>query len=178
MIKMFRGMHDIPGHGLINVYDFESEVPRSLMGRKVGIVEATASHNLRYGGSSIYMSPNPGPLGIIGLLAIVAIVIGAILICFMLTATSVTQTDDGYYVQVPGAVYWVDAQGNIISQQGNPTWEGITGLGEMVKMVVIGALALGGIYVTAVYILPAFRGRGAPATQTYTQPENATRAIA
>lgn len=164
----YRGMLDVPGHGILNVYDFESEVPTSLMGRKVGIVEATASQSLRYGGSSIIMSPNPGPLGVYGLVAILATVIGAILIVFMLTATSVTQTDDGFYVQVPGAVYWTDQYGNVISQQGTPT---IPAIGDIVTPIVITALILGGLFITGAYILPAFRrSRGRPTYPAATPP--------
>lgn len=157
---MFRGMYDVPGHGILPVFDYENEVPTNMKGRRVGIVEATASYDLRNYGSSMYMEEHSPawPTAVYKLLAVVAIVICVIIVTWLFTATSVTQTENGYYVQVPGAVYWVDPNGNLISQQGTPTLEGIGGI---VQAVVIGAVALVGLYLTVKFVVPAVSERRA-----------------
>lgn len=161
----FRGMYDVPGHGMVNVFDYENEVPTSLVGKKVGIVEATASNDLKFKGRAVAMSPNPGPFALCVALAIVIlVVIGACYIVHMLTTTTVTKTDYGWYVQYPGGAAFLDEYGNLISDHGTPILPGIQNL---ITPIIIGGLILGGLYVTVAYILPAFKKRDYTA---YSQP--------
>lgn len=151
----FRGIFDVPGQGQIPVYDFEREVPRSLLGKKVGIVEATASTDLLQRRNSV-LTGSP-PLGLFVVLAIVIIVvIGAVWITTLLTTTTVTETENGFIIQVPGATYFTDKDGNIISQQGKPTLDLLgEAIEDITNAVIVISVVAAGAFILFKFVLPA-----------------------